>query len=51
MLVLTKRLDDSVVIGDDIKITVLTIGKKQIKLWIQASYGKIINMGLAESIC
>ncbi len=31
MLVLTRRSGESVVIGDDIKITVLNIGENQIR--------------------
>ncbi len=36
MLVLARRQDESLRIGDDTKITVLNIGKDQIKLGIEA---------------
>ncbi len=36
MLVLARRLGESVVIGDDIKITVVKIDKTQVKLGIDA---------------
>ena len=48
MLVLARRKDESLRIGDDIKITVLNIGKKQIKLCVNESEGVTIN--LQESI-
>jgi carbon storage regulator len=43
MLVLARRQDESLVIGDDIKITVLNICKNQIKLGIEAPEDVIIN--------
>ncbi len=36
MLVLTRRLGESINIGDDIKITVVDIDGKQVKIGIQA---------------
>ncbi len=48
MLVLTRKLGESVIIGDDIIVTVLTIDKKQVKLSVNDSEGVTIN--LQESI-
>ena len=36
MLILTRRQGESLIIGDDIKITVLIIYKTQIKLGVEA---------------
>ncbi len=36
MLVLARRQDESLIIGDDIKINVLNIDKSQVKLGIEA---------------
>ena len=36
MLVLTRRIDESLIVGDDIKITVVKIDNTQIKLGIEA---------------
>ncbi|WP_010197004.1 carbon storage regulator CsrA [Bacillus sp. m3-13] len=36
MLVLTRKKDESIKIGDDIEITVLSINGEQVKLGIQA---------------
>ncbi len=36
MLVLTRRKDESLLLGDDIKITILKINKRQIELGISA---------------
>ncbi len=36
MLVLTRRLGEGLIIGDDIKITIEKINKSQIKLGIEA---------------
>ena len=36
MLVLTRRLDESIRIGDDIKITILNLDKKQVDIGISA---------------
>ncbi len=43
MLVLARRLDESITIGDDIKTTVLIIYKTQIKLGIEAPEDVTIN--------
>ncbi|MCG1021586.1 carbon storage regulator CsrA [Sutcliffiella horikoshii] len=36
MLVLTRKIDEAITIGDDIEITVLSINGDQVKLGIQA---------------
>lgn len=36
MLILTRRIEEGVIIGDDIKVTVLTINGNQVRLGIQA---------------
>ncbi len=43
MLVLTRRLDESLRIGDDIKITILNLDKKQVDLGISAPKDVAIN--------
>jgi carbon storage regulator len=43
MLVLTRRLDESIRIGNDIKITVLKLDKGQVKLGIEAPKDVTIN--------
>ena len=43
MLILTRRLGESVVIGDNIKITVSDIKNSQIKLGISAPKDVIVN--------
>ncbi len=43
MLVLTRRLDESLRIGDDIKITILKLDKKQVDLGISAPDDVAIN--------
>ena len=43
MLVLARRQGESLIIGDDIKVTVLTIDKAQVKLGIEAPKDVIIN--------
>ena len=48
MLVLTRRQDESLIIGDDIKITVLNIDTDQIKLGVNDSEG--IALALQETI-
>jgi len=48
MLVLTRRLDESLLIGDDIKITVLNIGKNQIKLGVNDS--ECVTIKLKENL-
>ena len=39
MLVLTRKLGETILIGDDITITVVDIGKSRVKLGIKASAG------------
>ncbi len=36
MLVLTRRKDESLLLGDDIKITILNIDQRQVELGISA---------------
>ncbi len=48
MLVLARRLDESVIIGDDIKLTVLNIDKSQIKLSVNDS--EVVTLDLQETI-
>lgn len=36
MLILTRRIEEGVIIGDDIKVTVLSINGNQVRLGIQA---------------
>jgi carbon storage regulator len=43
MLILTRKLGESVVIGDDIKITIEKINKSQIKLGISAPKDVTVN--------
>jgi carbon storage regulator len=43
MLILTRKLGESVVVGDNIKITVVKIDKQQIKLGIDASKNVIVD--------
>ena len=43
MLILTRRLGESIIIEDNIKITVIDINKQQIKLWIDAPKHITIN--------
>ena len=43
MLVLTRKLGQSLVIGNNIKVTVVGIGKQQVKLGVEASRNVIIH--------
>ena len=43
MLILTRRLGESIIIEDNIKITVIDINKQQIKLGIDAPRHITIN--------
>ncbi len=43
MLVLTRKLGESIRIGDDIKITILNLDKKQVDLGISAPDDVAIN--------
>jgi carbon storage regulator len=43
MLILTRKLGESVIVGDNIRITVVKIDKQQIKLGIEASKNVIVD--------
>ncbi len=43
MLILTRKLGESVIVGDNIRITVVKINKQQIKLGIDASKNVIVD--------
>ena len=43
MLVLTRKLDESIIIGDNIKVTVIAISGKFVKLGIEAPSGISIH--------
>jgi len=43
MLILTRKLGESIVIGDDIKITILGIKGKQIRIGVEASTGMTVH--------
>lgn len=43
MLILTRKLGESIIIGDNIKITIVKIQKKQVKLGIDASKNVIVD--------
>ncbi|MDR4498607.1 MAG: carbon storage regulator CsrA [Candidatus Scalindua sp.] len=43
MLILTRKLGESVIIGDNIKLTVVEIGKNQIKFGVEAPKNVIIH--------
>ncbi len=43
MLILTRKLGESVIIGDNIKITIVKIHKQQVKLGVDASKNVIVN--------
>jgi len=43
MLILTRRLGESIIIEDNIKVTVIDINKQQIKLGIEAPKHITIN--------
>ncbi len=46
MLVLTRRKDESVLIGDDIKILILKTNRREIKIGIQAPSNLKISRGV-----
>jgi carbon storage regulator len=50
MLVLTRRLGESIIIGDDITITVLNISKDQLDLGVNNSESLTINLQETVSI-
>jgi carbon storage regulator len=43
MLILTRKLGESVVVGNDIKITIVGISKQQVKLGVDASKNIIVH--------
>ena len=43
MLILTRKLGESVIIGDNIKLTVVEISKNQIKFGVEAPKNVIIH--------
>ncbi len=43
MLVLTRRIDESLLLGDNIKITILNIDQRQVELGISAPIDVVIN--------
>jgi len=43
MLILSRKLDESIVIGDEIKITILGIKGKQVRLGIDAPTDVAVN--------
>ena len=43
MLILTRKLGESVIIGDNIKLTVVEIGKNQIKFGVEAPKNVVIH--------
>ncbi len=43
MLVLTRRKDESLLLGDDIKITVFNIDQRQVELGISAPADVVIS--------
>jgi carbon storage regulator len=45
MLVLTRRLGESIIVNDCIRIQVLTIGERKIRLGITAPEGVIVDRG------
>lgn len=43
MLILTRKLGESLLIGDDIKITILGIKGRQIRIGVEAAAGTIVH--------
>ncbi len=43
MLILTRKLGESILIGDDIKITILGIKGKQIRIGVEAATGMTVH--------
>ena len=43
MIILTRKLGESIIIEDNIKVTVVDINNQQIKLWIDAPKHITIN--------
>ncbi len=50
MLVLTRKLEESLIIGDDIKVTVLTIDKTQITLGVNDSEGVTLDLQVSDVV-
>ncbi len=43
MLIIRRKLGESIIVGDNIKITVLKIDKRQVKLGVDASKNVIVD--------
>ncbi len=43
MLILTRRIDESIMLGDDIKITILRVGGNQVHIGIEAPDDVVVN--------
>ncbi len=43
MLILTRKIGESIIIGDNIKITVIKIDERQVKLGVDASKNVIVD--------
>jgi carbon storage regulator len=43
MLILTRKLGESILIGDDVKITILGIKGSQIRIGVEAATGVIVH--------
>ncbi len=43
MLILTRKLGESVIVGDNIKITIVKINKQQVRLGFDASKNVIVD--------
>ena len=43
VLVLTRKLGESITIGDDVKITIIEVKKKQVKLGVEAPQHTIVH--------
>ena len=37
MLILTRRINESLVIGDDVTVTILGVKGNQVRIWVDAS--------------
>ena len=48
MLILTRKVGESVLIGDDISITVLSVRGNQVKLGVQAPKEVSVQIGRAS---
>lgn len=45
MLILTRKLGETIAIGDDIKITILDLGGKQLRIGIEAPRNVAVHRG------